>query len=230
MPQVSALKLCLSQSPDIPLTVEISTGNFHDVWVGRGQKIGAAPLTPFTQMQGHLGCRAAAFRRDEMCGPERLDFSKPDLTSNFLRASAFCPQWLRKSGSSLLSLSEQGGCRHPLPWHSPGSGRFSLWSCSLLLSVLIHAWEKEPSAHPSPLQVSPCTYSAHGRSSTTVEPSRLGLTAPLLWDAEPKAQEQGKKSGTHQVQGVGFLCLPLPTLLGSDAVLLPPLNFSHIVG
>lgn len=141
--------MCLSQSPDIPLTVEISTGNFHDVWVGRGQKIGAAPLTPFTQMQRHLACRAAAFRRDEMCGPERLDFSKPDLASNFLRASAFCPQWLRKGGFSLLPLSEQGGCWHPLPWHSPGSERFSLWSCSLLLSVLIHAWEKEPS--PAPL-------------------------------------------------------------------------------
>lgn len=43
------------------------------------------------------------------------------------------------------------------------------------------------------------------------------------------AQEDKKGLNTHQVQGVSFLCLPLSALLGSNAVFLPPLNFSHIV-
>lgn len=58
-------------------TVEISTENFHDV--AGGAEIRGSTIDPL-----HLGGRPAAFWRDEMCGPEILDFSK--LTSNFLRA------------------------------------------------------------------------------------------------------------------------------------------------
>lgn len=69
-------------------------------------------------------------------------------------------------------------------------------------------------------------------------PHMLTQEASILWSKHPwvvgskayRLQRLKKVLSTHQVQGVGFLCLPLPALLGSDAIFLPSLNFPDIIG
>lgn len=98
----------------------------------------------------------------------------------------------------------------------PSSGSFlaKIFSIHSKESLLSHL-----TPQPSPYLLSPQPHPQAGRCRAVVHAE----------GAKPKAQEGEERMNTHQVQSVGFLRLPLPALLGSNAIFLPPLNFPHII-
>lgn len=185
-----------------------------------------------------LGWQTIAFQRDEMCSSERMASLK-HLTPNFLSASVFCSQWLRKDDTlSAVPFHTGGSASHEaLRLSTSHTSTLALsWARKVQCPVLFSATkcfhtcmgERSPFHNLTPAALA-LYYSPPVLSSTTAESSELGPTASLVWGAEPKGRSMVGSVGTHQVKGVGFLCLSLSALLGSDAILLSPLNFPHII-
>lgn len=83
---------------------------------------------------------------------------------------------------------------------------------------------RTPQPYPATLpRPSPHTHPHADRLKAVVQAPMSG------GEQSPRLKRMKEVLNTHQVQGVSLLCLPLSALLGSNAIFLPSLNFSHII-
>lgn len=112
--------------------------------------------------------------------------------------------------------------------------------------LLVLSWPSFLFQPPGPSPVSESSQCTHRRAFpprlTCIPPPTAPHTHPHAGRLKAMVQESTgggeqrlrlrrvkKGLNTHQMEGVSFLCLPLPALLGSNAIFLPSLNFSHII-